>query len=53
MKGFCHAWRTPRDEYDIENGFMQGIGAVDKVKLGNYRAKTAACCRNNFSVKSY
>ncbi len=25
-----------RDEYDIENGFLQGIGAVDKVKLGNY-----------------
>ncbi|MFW6104836.1 MAG: hypothetical protein ACOC6I_03245 [Candidatus Bipolaricaulota bacterium] len=24
------------DEYDIENGFMQGIGVVDKVKLGNY-----------------
>lgn len=25
-----------RDEYDIKNGFLQGIGAVDQVKLGNY-----------------
>lgn len=28
-----------RDEYEIENGFMQGIGAVDKVKLGNYNVE--------------
>ncbi len=25
-----------REEYGITNGFFQGIGAVDKVKLGNY-----------------
>lgn len=25
-----------REEYGIENGFFQGIGAVDSVKLGNY-----------------
>ncbi|MBS3788309.1 DNA-binding protein [Candidatus Bipolaricaulota bacterium] len=28
-----------RDEYDIENGFIQGIGAVDEVKLGNYNVE--------------
>ncbi len=25
-----------REEYDIKNGFFQGIGAVDELKLGNY-----------------
>ncbi len=27
---------TLRDEYDIENGFLTGIGAVDRVTLGHY-----------------
>ncbi|MFP3953981.1 MAG: PPC domain-containing DNA-binding protein [Candidatus Acetothermia bacterium] len=25
-----------REKYDVTNGFFQGIGAVDRVKLGNY-----------------
>lgn len=25
-----------RDQYDIKGGFFEGVGAVDKVKLGNY-----------------
>ncbi len=25
-----------REKYEIENGFFQGIGAVDRIKLGNY-----------------
>lgn len=29
-----------RSKYGIENGFLQGIGAVDKVKLGNYDVET-------------
>lgn len=29
-----------RDKYEIENGFFQGIGAVDQVKLGNYDVET-------------
>jgi len=29
-----------RDQYDIANGFLQGIGAVDRVKLGNYDVET-------------
>ena len=28
--------RELRDKLDIENGFFFGIGAVDKLKLGNY-----------------
>ena len=29
-----------RRKYGIENGFFQGIGAVDRVKLGNYDVET-------------
>jgi len=28
-----------RAKYKIENGFLQGIGAVDRVKLGNYNVE--------------
>jgi len=28
-----------REKYDITNGFFQGIGALDKVKLGNYNVE--------------
>lgn len=28
-----------REMYSIENGFLQGIGAVDSVKLGNYNVE--------------
>lgn len=28
-----------REKYDIKNGFFQGIGALGKVKLGNYNVE--------------
>ncbi|WP_137285835.1 PPC domain-containing DNA-binding protein [Halorussus salinisoli] len=28
-----------RDEYDIQNGFLMGIGAVDNVVLGHYNVE--------------
>ncbi|OKY77097.1 MAG: putative DNA-binding protein with PD1-like DNA-binding motif [Candidatus Methanohalarchaeum thermophilum] len=28
-----------RKKYDIKNGFFHGIGAVDKLKLGNYNVE--------------
>lgn len=31
--------RNLRKQYQISNGLLQGIGAVDKVKLGNYQVE--------------
>ncbi|WP_458189035.1 PPC domain-containing DNA-binding protein [Haladaptatus sp. NG-WS-4] len=31
---------TLREEYDIDNGFLAGIGAVDRVTLGHYDVET-------------
>jgi len=28
-----------REKHDIKNGFFHGIGAVDKLKLGNYNVE--------------
>lgn len=32
--------REIREKYGIKNGFFQGIGAVDKLNLGNYNVET-------------
>ncbi|MBX0296904.1 PPC domain-containing DNA-binding protein [Haloarcula nitratireducens] len=38
-----------RDEYDIENGFLSGIGAVDRVTLGHYDTDAQEYSEEEFS----
>lgn len=38
-----------RNKYNIKNGFFQGVGAVDKVKLGNYEVESQKYREDSFS----
>ncbi|UPV76726.1 DNA-binding protein (plasmid) [Halorussus limi] len=38
-----------RDEYDIENGFLTGIGAVDRVTLGHYDTEAQEYSEEEFT----
>lgn len=40
---------TLRDEYQIDHGFLMGIGAVDKVVLGHYNADEQAYNEEEFT----
>nr|WP_227378616.1 PPC domain-containing DNA-binding protein [Haladaptatus halobius] len=40
---------TLRDEYDIENGFLAGIGAVDRATLGHYDVETQEYSEEEFT----
>jgi len=46
-----------RDRYEIKGGFFEGIGAVDKVKLGNYNVNNQNYRENelegSFEVSSF
>lgn len=43
--------RELREKYGIENGFFHGIGAVDRVKLGNYDAENQEYREESFESK--
>ena len=40
---------TLRDEYDVENGFLAGIGAVDRVTLGHYDTEAQEYSEEEFA----
>lgn len=40
---------TVREEYDVDHGFLAGIGAVDRVVLGHYDVEDQAYAEEEFT----